>query len=87
MQSHINRIFKTRITTNDHFIRNRTSNFVIVFVFESKFLSCDTMCIILMKVNIEINKQVNSVSSHIRNLPKLIKQLLTYTFNAYIGFR
>lgn len=48
---------------------------------ESKFLSCDTMCITVMNVNEDINEQVNSTFSHIRNLLKLIKQLLTYTFN------
>lgn len=39
------------------------------------------MCITVMNVNEDINEQVNSTFSHIRNLLKLIKQLLTYTFN------
>lgn len=42
-------------------------------MFESRFLSRDIMCIIVMKVNVEINKQINSAFSHIPNLPKLIK--------------
>lgn len=42
------------------------------------------MCIVLMKVNAEINKQVNSAISRIRNTPQLIKQLLRNTFNHII---